>query len=77
VQLGLGVAALLIAAVLYVLGVLAVVEIILVTHLVVPAKTQAAVQHLHDWASTHCRQLVVTIVTVTGFTMLAHGAGIM
>lgn len=66
-----------IAAVLYVLGVLAVVETILVTSLAAPAKTQAAVHRLHDWAFAHRRLLLAAILTVLGFSMLAHGVGIM
>ncbi|MGB3484688.1 MAG: GAP family protein [Mycobacterium sp.] len=65
-----------IAAIVYVLGVLAVVEIILVTYLIAPAKTQAALQRLHDWTSAHRKQLVIVILTVMGLSMLAHGSGI-
>jgi hypothetical protein len=65
-----------VAAVMYVLGVLAIVEIILVTHLAAPAKAQAALVRLHDWAAAHRRQLLVAILTVVGLSMVAHGVGI-
>ena len=65
-----------VAAVVYVVGVLAVVEIILVSYLISPARTQAALRRLHDWTSAHRRKLLVAILTVIGASMLAHGLGI-
>lgn len=62
-----------VAAVGYVVGMLAVVETILVSYLATPAKTQAALRVLHNWASAHRRQLLVAVLAVLGVSMLAHG----
>jgi len=64
-----------IGAFAYVVGVLAVVEIILVSYLVTPVKTQAALRRLHDWASAHRLKLLVAVLAVVGLSMLAHGVG--
>lgn len=64
-----------IGAVAYVVGVLAVVEIILLSYLITPAKTQAALRALHNWTSAHRRKLLVAILAVVGFSLLAHGIG--
>jgi Sap, sulfolipid-1-addressing protein len=64
-----------IGAIAYVVGLLAVVEIILVSYLVTPAKTQAALRRLHDWTSAHRWKLLVAILAVVGLSMLAHGMG--
>lgn len=61
------------AAIAYVVAMLAVVEIILVSYLATPVKTQAALRLLHGWASAHRRQLLVAIFAVLGVSMLAHG----
>jgi len=65
-----------IGAIAYVIGVLGVVEIILVSYLITPAKTQAALRLLHGWTSAHRRKLLVAILAVVGLSMLAHGLGI-
>jgi hypothetical protein len=62
------------AAIVFVAGWLAVVEVIFVTYLVTPAKTQAALRTLHDWVQTHHRQVLVAMVAVVGFTSVARGA---
>jgi hypothetical protein len=67
----------LIAAVVYVVGVLAVVEIILISHLLDPSKTQAALRVLHGWTSARRRQLLVAILAVVGVSMLVHGSGVL
>jgi Sap, sulfolipid-1-addressing protein len=64
-----------IGAIAYVVGLLTVVEIILVSYLVTPAKTQAALRRLHDWTSAHRWKLLVAILAVVGLSMLAHGLG--
>jgi hypothetical protein len=63
------------AAIAFVVGMLAVVEIILVSYLATPAKTQAIVQLLHDWARAHRRQLLVAIFAVVGVALVANGMG--
>ena len=61
------------AAVVFVIGMLAVEEIILISNLVTPARTQAVLRRLHDWAVTHRRKFVVAILTVVGVSMVARG----
>jgi hypothetical protein len=45
-------------AIVFVIEVLAVVEITLICYLAWPAKTQAVNRPLHDWSSTHRRQVL-------------------
>jgi Sap, sulfolipid-1-addressing protein len=65
-----------IAAIAFVVGMLAVFEIVLVGYLAAPAKTQAVLRPLHDWALAHRRQVLVAIFAVVGFFQLAKGMGI-
>jgi Sap, sulfolipid-1-addressing protein len=60
-------------ALVWVVGMFAVVEIILVCHLAAPAKTQAALQLLHDWILAHRRQVLIALIAVAGVAMLALG----
>ena len=62
-------------ALAWVVGMFAVVEIILVSHVVTPAKTQAALQLLHDWILGHRRQVLITMIAVTGVAMMTLGMG--
>lgn len=62
-----------IAAIGFVLGTFAVVEIILVSYLVVPTKTQAALRLLHDWVSRHRLHILIAIFTVIGFALVNQG----
>jgi hypothetical protein len=64
------------AAIAYLVGMSAVVEVILVTYLATPAKTQAVLRLLHDWARAHRQQVVIAIFTVVGVSQVAQGAGI-
>jgi hypothetical protein len=63
------------AAIAFVVGMLAVVEIMLASYLATPAKTQAIVQQLHDWARAHRRQLLVAMFAVAGVALVANGMG--
>ncbi|OBI24198.1 hypothetical protein A5709_17360 [Mycobacterium sp. E1386] len=47
------------AAITFVIGMLAVVEIILVSYLITPVKTKAVLGLLHDWAVSQRRKLLV------------------
>ncbi|CPS34385.1 GAP family protein [Mycobacteroides abscessus] len=62
-----------IVAVVFALGVLAIVELTLISYLVAPAKTQAVVQLLHDWALTHRRKILIAMCIVAGISLLIHG----
>ena len=64
------------AAIAFVVGTLAIVEIILVSYLATPAKTQAVLRQLHDWALAHRRKILVAIFAVVGVSLVAHGMGI-
>jgi hypothetical protein len=63
------------AAIAWVVVMFAVVEIILLSYLVTPAKTQAVLRLLHDWALAHRRQVVVATFAAVGVALVAHGMG--
>ncbi|WP_242660391.1 GAP family protein [Mycobacterium mantenii] len=63
------------AAIAFVVGMLAVVEIILVSYLVMPAKTQAVLRVVHDWVRPRTRLIVVAIFVVVGVMLVAKGMG--
>lgn len=65
----------LIAAVAYIIGMLTVEEIILVSHLAAPTKTEAALRRLHDWTVTHTQKILVAFLVVVGISMVARGLG--
>ena len=65
------------AVIVFVVLVLAVVEIILVLNMAAPAKTQAALRLLHDWVGARRRQILVAIFIVVGVTLVAQGMGCM
>lgn len=64
-----------VAAVLFVLGVLVVEEVILVTNLLAPARTQAALRRLQEWARAHHQKFVAAILAVAGLALVARGLG--
>ena len=59
------------AAVVFVVGVLAIVEITLIGYLLAPEKTQEKVQLLHDWALAHRRKILTIMCAVAGISLLA------
>jgi hypothetical protein len=63
------------AAVVFILGVLAVAEITLVSYLVTPEKTQASLRWLHNWAWAHRRKIFVAVAAMGGLSLLANGMG--
>jgi hypothetical protein len=63
------------AAIAFVVGMLAVVEIILGSYLATPAKTQALLRLLHDWVLAHRRQILVATFAVGGVALVAQGMG--
>ena len=62
-------------AIAWVVGMFAVVEIILVSYLATPAKTQAVLRVLHEWALAYRRQVLIAMIGVVGVAMLAYGMG--
>lgn len=65
----------LIAAVAYIIGMLTVEEVILVSHLAAPAKTEAVLRRLHDWTITHQQKILVAFLAVVGLSLVARGMG--
>ncbi len=63
------------AAIAFVVGMFAVVEITLVSYLATPAKTQAVLRPLHDWARAHRRKILIAMCTVGGVWLVAYGVG--
>jgi hypothetical protein len=63
------------AAIAFVAGTLAIIEITLVSFLAAPTKTQGVLRQLHDWALAHRRQILVAIFAVVGVSLVAHGMG--
>lgn len=66
-----------IAALLFIVGILIAVEITLVSYLVTPAKTQATLERLHDWALAHRRKIIITMCAVGGVALVSRGMGIL
>lgn len=65
------------AAAAYIVGMLAVEEIILVSNVAAPAKTEAALRRLHDWTIAHRLKILVAFLVVTGLSMVARGVGLL
>jgi choline-glycine betaine transporter len=54
---------------------LAVVEVVLLSNVVAPTKTQAALRRVHDWVRRYRGQVVVGILTLVGIVFVAQGTG--
>ncbi|MGA8545222.1 MAG: GAP family protein [Mycobacterium sp.] len=63
------------AAVVFIVETLAVVEIVLLSNLVAPTKTEAILRRLHDWARSYRRQILVAMLTLVGVALVAQGMG--
>jgi hypothetical protein len=63
------------AAVAFVVETLAVVEIVLVSSLVAPAKTQAFLRLLHDWVRARRQQVLIAMLSLIGLALVAQGMG--
>ncbi|WP_278247927.1 MULTISPECIES: GAP family protein [Mycobacterium] len=61
------------ATIAFVVGMLAVVEVVLISYLAAPAKTEAVVQRLHDWAWAHHRKILVAMCVLAGAMLIAKG----
>jgi len=64
------------AAIVYVVTMLAVVEIILVSCLVAPEKTQKILGPVHNWLQTYRLQVLITMFAIVGLWQVASGLGI-
>lgn len=65
----------LLAAIAFVVIMLALVEIILVSYLIAPVRTEAVIRPFHDWAQAHTQQLLAGISAVAGLFLIAQGLG--
>jgi hypothetical protein len=63
------------AVVMFTVVVLALVEVSLVSYLVMPAKTQAAVLQLQNWALTQRRRILIVVPAVAGILLVTAGIG--
>ncbi|MEZ0364243.1 GAP family protein [Mycobacterium sp. pUA109] len=61
------------AALAFLVGTLAVVEIIMVSYLATPAKTQAILQVLQNWLRPRSRQILAAIFAVIGALLVVSG----
>jgi Sap, sulfolipid-1-addressing protein len=64
------------AAIVFIVETLAVVEIVLLSNLVAPTKTEAILRRLHDWARSYRRQILVVMLALVGLVLVAQGTGI-
>lgn len=65
-----------VAAIAFVVGMLAVFEITLLSYLLTPEKTKAVLQPLHEWTLAHRTQILAAIFAVVGLSLVARGAGV-
>lgn len=59
----------------FILLVLVFIEIPLVSYLIAPQKTQAAMLHISTWVHSHRQQIMQTLLAVTGVMLLVQGVG--
>ncbi|ORA35997.1 GAP family protein [Mycobacterium aquaticum] len=64
-------------AIAYIVGVLGVVEIVLVSHLLAPVRTEAVLRRLRGWALAHRQQILAVIFTVIGVSAVLRGVGLL
>ncbi len=63
------------AAIAFIVETLAVVEIVLLSNLVTPTKTEVLLRRLHDWARTYRQRILVAMCTLIGLALVAQGVG--
>lgn len=64
------------AAIMFVLGFLAILEITLLSYVIAPARTEAVLQPVHEWARIHTRKIMIAFFTLAGLWQLARGLGL-
>jgi hypothetical protein len=72
---GLGLGTQILAGTIYVLGTLLAVEVVLMSYVFAPSRTQSTVQRLHDWTRTRFRQIMVGILVLLGAFSVAASLG--
>lgn len=63
------------AAAVYLVGMLAVIELVLVGYLAAPARAHAVLNRLNDWTMAHRQRVLVAIFAIVGSALLATGLG--
>jgi|KBSSwiStaDraftv2_1062776.scaffolds.fasta_scaffold03786_3 hypothetical protein len=61
------------AAATFIVAMLAVEEVILVSNVAAPTRTQAMLRRLHEWAQTHRRKVLIAIFAVVGVSLVIQG----
>jgi hypothetical protein len=64
------------AAIVFIVVVLAVLEIILVSIVVAPTKTRHVLAPLHDWVQAHRRQVTAAVSAIVGVSLVVTGMGL-
>jgi hypothetical protein len=65
-----------IAAVVFVVGFLAILELVLIGYAIAPVKTEIFLRPLHEWARVHNRHILIVFFVLIGVWQLARGLGI-
>lgn len=65
-----------IAVIAFIFTMLAVFEIVLISYLAAPARTQAVLQPMHEWALVHRQHVLITLFVVVGLWQLVTGLGL-
>ncbi|MFV8230610.1 GAP family protein [Mycolicibacterium fortuitum] len=65
------------AVILFVVAMFTVFEVAVVSHLIAPARTQAVLQPVHDWALANRRQVMIGIFVMIGLLQVVRGLGIL
>lgn len=63
------------AAIVFVVAVLALLEITLVSYVIAPSKTETILQVLHEWALANRRKILMAMLAVLGVSLVASGIG--
>ena len=64
-------------AVVFIVVSLAVVEMVLLSNVIAPARTHEALRRVHDWVRGYRSQIVVAILTLVGLALVAQGTGLL
>jgi hypothetical protein len=64
------------AVLAFILAMLAVFEIVLITYVAAPAKTQAVLRPVHDWALKHRQHVLIALFVLVGIWQVITGLGI-
>lgn len=65
-----------VGAIMFLFVMLLPVEVTIISHLLAPARTEAVLRPVHDWARVHRRQILMTMFAVVGVWQVTKGMGI-